>query len=177
MPDAGPVGETEGFSGTQAARIAGISYRQLDHWARKGVVEPSIAPASGSGSRRRYSYRDLLKLRLAAELRDKARLRLEEIIDVFRYVEDELGQDLTAAGLVIAGRKKVLCRTADEIIDVYRKGQSVMNLVPLAGLASEVDARIRALAPGATEPHRKEPHRTEPAEAPSDSSPARSAIG
>ena len=53
---------TQSFSGTQAAQIAGISYRQLDYWARTNLVRPSLADARGSGSRRRYIYRDLLEL-------------------------------------------------------------------------------------------------------------------
>ncbi|MEZ5250754.1 MAG: MerR family transcriptional regulator [Ilumatobacteraceae bacterium] len=53
-----------GYSGTKAAKIVGISYRQLDYWARTGLVRPSLADAKGSGSRRAYSYRDLLELRV-----------------------------------------------------------------------------------------------------------------
>ncbi|MGA0885487.1 MAG: MerR family transcriptional regulator, partial [Ilumatobacteraceae bacterium] len=61
---------TEGFSGRQTAEIVGISYRQLDYWARTDLIRPSLADASGSGSRRRYSYQDLLELRVIKTLLD-----------------------------------------------------------------------------------------------------------
>jgi hypothetical protein len=60
--DANPSSD-EGFSGTRTAQIVGISYRQLDYWARTDLIRPSLSDAKGSGSRRRYSYRDLLELR------------------------------------------------------------------------------------------------------------------
>ena len=53
--------ETDGFSGRKTAAIVGISYRQLDYWARTDLIRPSLADAAGSGSRRQYSYRDLLE--------------------------------------------------------------------------------------------------------------------
>jgi DNA-binding transcriptional MerR regulator len=54
--------DQHGYSGTKAATIVGISYRQLDYWARTDLVRPSLSDAHGSGSRRMYSYRDLLEL-------------------------------------------------------------------------------------------------------------------
>ncbi|MGB1610634.1 MAG: MerR family transcriptional regulator, partial [Ilumatobacteraceae bacterium] len=59
-----------GFSGSQAAKVVGISYRQLDYWARTDLIRPSLADAQGSGSRRRYSYQDLLELRVIKTLLD-----------------------------------------------------------------------------------------------------------
>ena len=49
----------QSFSGSQAAQIAGITYRQLDYWARTNLIRPSLTDAKGSGSRRIYEYRDL----------------------------------------------------------------------------------------------------------------------
>ena len=60
----------EGFSGTQAAKVVGITYRQLDYWARTDLIRPSLTDAAGSGSRRRYSYKDLLELRVIKTLLD-----------------------------------------------------------------------------------------------------------
>ncbi|MEJ7721421.1 MAG: MerR family transcriptional regulator [Ilumatobacteraceae bacterium] len=60
----------QGYSGTQAAKVVGITYRQLDYWARTDLVTPSLASAKGSGSRRLYSYRDLLELRVVRTLLD-----------------------------------------------------------------------------------------------------------
>jgi len=59
-----------GYSGKGAADIVGITYRQLDYWARTDLVRPSVADAQGSGSRRRYSYRDLLELKAIKNLLD-----------------------------------------------------------------------------------------------------------
>ena len=73
------------FSGTQAADIVGISYRQLDYWARTDLVRPSVTDAKGSGSRRHYSYRNLLELRMVKSLLD-AGIRLESVRDVFAYL-------------------------------------------------------------------------------------------
>ena len=67
---------TQTFSGTQAADVVGITYRRLDYWARTDLVRPSALDATGSGSRRRYTYRDLLELRIIKQLLD-AGIRLE----------------------------------------------------------------------------------------------------
>ena len=78
-----------GYSGTQAAKIVGITYRQLDYWARTDLVRPSLAEATGSGSRRRYSYRDLLELRVIKTLLD-AGIRLESVREVFTYLRQHV---------------------------------------------------------------------------------------
>ena len=64
---------TEGYSGREAADIVGITYRQLDYWARTDLIRPSLADAKGSGSRRRYSYRDLVELKMIKTLLDSGR--------------------------------------------------------------------------------------------------------
>ena len=67
------------YSGTDAAEIVGITYRRLDYWARTDLVRPSGTDATGSGSRRRYTYRDLLELKVIKKLLD-AGIRLEELV-------------------------------------------------------------------------------------------------
>jgi DNA-binding transcriptional MerR regulator len=131
----------EGFSGRRAAEIVGITYRQLDYWARTDLIRPSLVDASGSGSRRRYSYRDLLELKVVKNLLD-AGIRLESVRDAFRYLREHLGEDVTSVNLVINGRSSVLVRTGEEIIDLLREGQGVLNILPLAGVKDEVDAAI-----------------------------------
>jgi len=74
----------ETFSGTQAAKVVAISYRQLDYWARTDLVRPSGTDATGSGSRREYTYRDLLELKVIKNLLD-AGIKLESIRDVLRH--------------------------------------------------------------------------------------------
>jgi DNA-binding transcriptional MerR regulator len=138
----------QGFSGKKAAEAVGITYRQLDYWARTDLVRPSLTDASGSGSRRRYSYTDLLELKVIKTLLD-AGIRLESVREVFSYLREQLGQDIASANLVINGSTPVLVRTDGELIDLLRKGQGVLNVLPLAGVKNEVDAAIVQLRPPA----------------------------
>lgn len=145
-----------GFSGKRAAEIADISYRQLDYWARTNLIRPSVADAQGSGSRRRYSYRDLIELRLVKTLLDHG-IRLESVRAAFDYLRAELGDDIPSARLVIAGKSAVLVRGNEDLVDVVNRysGQGVfnLNLVDLDGVREEIDAAIVELFPGsATEP-------------------------
>jgi DNA-binding transcriptional MerR regulator len=136
-----------GFSGTQAAKIVGITYRQLDYWARTDLLRPSLAEATGSGSRRRYSYRDLLELRVIKTLLD-AGIRLESVREVFTYLRRHVTSDIAAAHIVISGTQVVLC-DGDELVDVLRHGQGVLNVLPLAGVKDDVDAQLTPLGAGA----------------------------
>ena len=129
-----------GFSGTKAAQIVGISYRQLDYWARTNLVRPSVASASGSGSRREYSYGDLLELKVIKNLLD-AGIKLESVREVFRYMREHLQSDVVSAHIVISGSSVVLC-DGENLIDVLRNGQGVLNVLPLAGVKDDVDASI-----------------------------------
>ena len=133
----------QGHSGTRAAQIVGITYRQLDYWARTDLVRPSIADASGSGSRRQYSYRDLLELRMIKNLLD-AGIRLETVRDVFANVRSYVGEDIVSANLVISGSTVVLC-DGDELVDVVRRGQGVLNVLPLASVKTEIDQAMAAV--------------------------------
>ena len=139
-------GDDSGFSGARAAEIVGISYRQLDYWARTDLVRPSLVDAKGSGSRRRYSYTDLLELRVIKSLLD-AGIKLENVRDIFSYLRDHLNGDVTSANLVIQGSTAVLIESDGELIDLVKKGQGVLNVLPLAGVRQEMDARIRDLHP------------------------------
>ena len=129
------------FSGKRTTEIVGITYRQLDYWARTDLVRPSVADANGSGTRRSYSYTDLLKLKVIKALLD-AGLRLETVRKVFSYIEDDLGQDVESANLVIHGNTPVLARSGEELIDLVQRGQGVLNVLPLSGIRDEVEARI-----------------------------------
>lgn len=135
-----------GFSGRKAAEVVGITYRQLDYWARTDLVTPSLAEARGSGSRRMYSYRDLLELKVIKTLLDSG-LKLESVRTVFDYMREQLGEDISAANLVISGKSSVLVRSGEELIDVLQKGQGVLNVLPLSGVKDEIDARIVELRP------------------------------
>jgi DNA-binding transcriptional MerR regulator len=142
--------EDEGFSGAKAAEIVGISYRQLDYWARTDLVRPSLVDAAGSGSRRRYSYTDLLELKVVKSLLD-AGIKLENVRDVFGYLRDHLGADISTANLVIQGSSSVVIQDDGELIDLVKKGQGVLNILALSGVRDEVDARIHELRPSTTD--------------------------
>lgn len=135
-----------GFSGTQAAQIVGISYRQLDYWARTDLIRPSLCDAAGSGSRRAYSYRDLLELKVIKKLLD-AGIKLESVRDVFAYVRAHVTDDIASAHLVISGSQVLVC-DGDQLIDVVRRGQGVLNVLGVAGVKAELDQLI-ALRPTA----------------------------
>jgi DNA-binding transcriptional MerR regulator len=130
----------EGFSGTQAAMVVGITYRQLDYWARTDLIRPSLTDASGSGSRRRYSYKDLLELRVIKTLLD-AGIKLESVRDVFEYMRQHVGTDIASAHLVISGNSVMLAE-GNELIDVLRSGQGVLNVLSLASVKQEVDEQL-----------------------------------
>ena len=136
----------QGFSGKQAAEVVGITYRQLDYWARTDLVRPSLADAQGSGSRRSYSYRDLLELKAIKNLLD-AGIKLESVRDAFGYLRDHLGEDVTTVNLVISGNRSVLVHTGEELIDLLKRGQGVLNILPLGTVKDEVDAAIIELYP------------------------------
>lgn len=137
----------EHFSGKKAAEIVGITYRQLDYWARTDLVRPSLADATGSGSRRRYSYRDLLELKVVKTLLD-AGIKLESVREAFSYLRDQLGEDVASAQLVISGGSAILVRDGDELVDVLKQGQFVMtSVLSLGGVQKEVDDAIVHLFP------------------------------
>ena len=131
---------TEGFSGRQTADVVGISYRQLDYWARTNLIRPSLTDATGSGSRRRYSYQDLLELRVVKTLID-AGIKLESVREVFSYLRTHVNADIASAHLVISGQTVVLTQ-GDELIDVVKQGQGVLNVLSLAGVKSDIDAQL-----------------------------------
>lgn len=134
-----------GYSGTKTAQIVGITYRQLDYWARTNLVRPSLADASGSGTRRQYSYRDLLELKVIKNLLD-AGLKLESVRDVFDYLRNQVNTDIASAHIVINGSQVVMC-DGDQWIDVVRRGQGVLNVLGLAAVKNELDTQLVAFQP------------------------------
>ena len=134
------------FSGKKVTEIVGISYRQLDYWTRTELISPSIEKGEGSGSRRRYSYKDLLELRVIKNLIDGG-IKVEKIREIFEYLKENLDQDVTKVNLVISGNRTVLVKSGDELIDILQKGQGVLNILPLATVKEEVDSAIVQLRP------------------------------
>jgi DNA-binding transcriptional MerR regulator len=140
--------ETEtGYSGPQVCTVVGISYRQLDYWARTELVRPSVADAHGSGTQRRYSYRDLVRLKVIKSLLD-AGVKLQTARRAIEYLRED-GGDWETASLVLDGSDSVLARDGEALVDLVRRGQGVLNIVPLGHVVDELDARILELAPPA----------------------------
>jgi DNA-binding transcriptional MerR regulator len=116
-----------GYRGAQAARAAGITYRQLDYWARTELVEPTVRGASGSGSQRLYGFRDILVLKLVKRLLDTG-ISLQQI----RIAVDQLRaagiRDLAGTTLMSDGASVYLCTSNDEVIDLVSRGQGVFGI-------------------------------------------------
>ena len=135
----------EGFSGRKAAELVGISYRQLDYWARTDLIRPSLTDASGSGSRRSYSYSNLLELKVIKRLLDGG-VKLEQVRQAFHYIREQLGEDVSSTNIVMSGTGSVVVQTDDELIDAVKQGQGVLALVLSVGpVKDELDASVTVL--------------------------------
>lgn len=134
--------------------IVGITYRQLDYWARTDLVRPSVTDARGSGTKRRYSYRDLVRLKVVKSLLD-AGVKLQTARKAIEYLRDDLGDQWETASIVLDGGNSVFARDGDALVDLVRRGQGVLNIVPLGSMVDEIDAAIVDLAPSAPEPRRR----------------------
>ncbi len=134
----------DGYRGPQVCSIVGITYRQLDYWARTDLLRPSVAEARGSGTQRRYSYRDLLELKVIKRLLD-AGISLQSTRRALEVMRRS-GEDVTTANLVLNGTQSVLATSGEQIIDLLRGGQGVLNIVPLSGVVSELNAAIHDLS-------------------------------
>ena len=148
----------EGFRGPQVCKIVGITYRQLDYWARTDLIRPSIADAKGSGTQRRYSYRDLVELKVIKNLLD-AGVSLQLARKGIEYIRKNLGEDIGSASLVIDGPKSVLARSDGEVIDLMRKGQGVLSIVALGPVVDQLDSAIHELHPTESKTSEKAPAR------------------
>ncbi len=138
----------EGFRGPQVCTIVGITYRQLDYWARTDLLRPSLADAKGSGSQRKYSYQDLVELKVIKQLLD-AGISLKAARTAVEYLRSNLGEEIGSARLVLSGEHPLLVRDDGQLIDLVRHGQGVLNVVPLEGLVQQLDAAIHQFRPTA----------------------------
>ena len=137
------MAHVQGYSARLTADVVDITYRQLDYWARTDLITPSLVEAAGSGSRRQYSYDDLVRLKVIKRLLDNG-IKLEKVRAIFDYIRNELGEDISSANLVIDGANAAIVRSQDDIIDALQRGQGVL---PLSNIGREVDAAIVELHP------------------------------
>ncbi|MGQ0678573.1 MAG: MerR family transcriptional regulator [Actinomycetota bacterium] len=116
----------EGFRGPQVCKIVGISYRQLDYWARTKLVPPSIRPAKGSGSQRLYAFADLVDLKLIKKLLETG-VSLQRVREAIDYLHEMGGE---TAGLTIAsdGKSVYGCKSPEEVYDLLSGGQGVFGI-------------------------------------------------
>ncbi len=125
--DFSPVPEDLGFRGPVACRAADITYRQLDYWARTGLVVPEVRPAGGSGTQRLYSFRDILILKVIKRLLD-AGVSLPQIRTAIDHLRARGVEDLTEVTLMSDGISVYECTSDDEVIDLLRGGQGMFGI-------------------------------------------------
>ena len=135
-----PATTNVGWSGPEACQIAGITYRQLDYWARTHLAEPSLQQAAGSGSKRLYSYRDLIILKTVKRLLDTG-LSLQSIRTVVARLATLGTEDLASASLFSDGATVYQVHTAEEFVDLLNGGQGVFGLA-LRSLVADTKARL-----------------------------------
>ena len=116
-----------GYRGAIAARAAGISYRQLDYWARTELVEPTVRGAAGSGTQRLYGFRDILVLKLVKRLLDTG-ISLQQIRTAVSQLREAGVRDLAQTTLMSDGASVYLCTSDDEVIDLVSRGQGVFGI-------------------------------------------------
>jgi DNA-binding transcriptional MerR regulator len=139
----GPIPEDLGFRGPVACAAAGITYRQLDYWARTGLVEPSVRPAAGSGSQRLYGFRDILVLKVVKRLLDTG-ISLQQIRAAVTHLRERGSADLAEVTLMSDGVSVYECTSADEVVDLLQGGQGVFGIA-LGRVWQEVEGSLAEL--------------------------------
>jgi DNA-binding transcriptional MerR regulator len=135
--------EEAGYRGPIACRAVGITYRQLDYWARTGLVEPTVRNASGSGTQRLYSFRDVLVLKVVKRLLDTG-VSLHQIRTAITHLRDRGVEDLAQITLMSDGASVYECTSADEVIDLVQGGQGVFGIA-VGRVWREVEGTLAAL--------------------------------
>ena len=144
FPDLAPEpDELVGYRGPTACAAAGITYRQLDYWARTGLVEPTVRAASGSGTQRLYSFRDILILKVIKRLLD-AGISLQQIRTAVQHLRERGTDDLTRVTLMSDGASVYECTSNDEVIDLLQGGQGVFGIA-IGGVWREIEGSLAEL--------------------------------
>ncbi|MBG6224677.1 DNA-binding transcriptional MerR regulator [Arthrobacter sp. CAN_A2] len=135
--------EDAGYRGPTACKAAGITYRQLDYWARTGLVEPAVRGASGSGTQRLYGFRDILVLKVVKRLLDTG-VSLQQIRTAVEHLRERGVEDLAQITLMSDGASVYECTSADEVIDLVQGGQGVFGIA-VGRVWREVEGSLAAL--------------------------------
>ena len=141
--DVSPLPSDVGYRGPTACNAAGITYRQLDYWARTGLVEPTIRGATGSGTQRLYSFRDILLLKVIKRLLD-AGISLQQIRTAVQHLRARGTDDLTRVTLMSDGASVYECTSNDEVIDLLQGGQGVFGIA-IGGVWREIEGSLSEL--------------------------------
>jgi DNA-binding transcriptional MerR regulator len=141
--DVAPLPEDVGYRGPTACSAAGITYRQLDYWARTGLVEPTVRAATGSGTQRLYSFRDVLLLKVIKRLLD-AGVSLQQIRGAVQHLRLRGTDDLTRVTLMSDGASVYECMSSDEVIDLLQGGQGVFGIA-IGGVWREIEGSLSDL--------------------------------
>ena len=139
-----------GYRGAVAARAAGITYRQLDYWARTELVVPTVRGASGSGSQRLYGFRDILVLKLVKRLLDTG-ISLQQIRTAVEQLRAAGIRDLAGTTLMSDGASVYLCTSNDEVMDMATSGQAVCGIA-VGKVLREVESTLVGLDTTAPDP-------------------------
>ena len=141
--DVSPLPDDLGYRGPTACNAAGITYRQLDYWARTGLVEPTVRSATGSGTQRLYGFRDILLLKIIKRLLD-AGVSLQQIRTAVTHLRARGTDDLTRVTLMSDGASVYECTSNDEIIDLLQGGQGVFGIA-VGGVWREIEGSLAEL--------------------------------
>lgn len=141
------VGEELGYRAPAVCRVVGITYRQLDYWARTDLLKPSLQDARGSGSQRLYSFTDVVQLRVIKRLLD-AGMSLKKIRQAVEILRQQLQkrQPLAEVTLLSDGQTIYAAHTADELIDVLSGGQGVFAIA-VGPVQKTLEAELHDLFP------------------------------
>jgi DNA-binding transcriptional MerR regulator len=132
-----------GYRGPTACNAAGITYRQLDYWARTGLVEPTVRRATGSGTQRLYGFRDILLLKVIKRLLD-AGVSLQQIRTAVAHLRARGTDDLTRVTLMSDGASVYECTSNEEVIDLLQGGQGVFGIA-IGGVWREIEGSLAEL--------------------------------
>lgn len=132
-----------GYRGPAACKAAGITYRQLDYWARTGLVEPSVRSATGSGSQRLYGFRDILVLKVVKRLLDTG-VSLQQIRVAVNALRERGVDDLAQITLMSDGASVYECTSAEDVFDLVQGGQGVFGIA-VGRVAREVESDLAIL--------------------------------
>jgi len=143
----GAIDQAEGYRAPHVCKLVGISYRQLDYWARTGLIQPSIQTARGSGSQRKYAFADIVQLKVVKRLLD-AGMSLNKIRTAMDILRQQLQSNnpLTDVTLLSDGTTIYAAHSASEVVDIFKQGQGVFGIA-VGPVQEELEGEIHALFP------------------------------